>query len=279
MSRLLPLLAIALLASPLARAQAPAPAAAVETATLNYAFAAQLGSGIYRIGGRTIQIYRIPVSFPLVRADARGVGVALRTPVTLGFFDFEPGDILDEGLPDGVNTVSLVPGVTVRVPLGRDWSLLPFADLGAAADLTNDEWTWIFAAGSELRYERTFGVRAFRSFARLLYTGNFTAEEGSYDDFGALDLGVEARDSLGVCLAGRELDLGYFLAAYLYSDTLDFVSNGTGRFEFGSQFEIGFTVGTREPWRVGGLLMPRLGASYRFGQGAPAFRIVFGAPF
>lgn len=279
MSRTLAILSAALLSSILAAAQTPTPTASFETATLNYAFAAQLGSGIYRISDRTIQIYRIPVSFPVVRSDGRGVGVDLRTPVTLGFYDFEPGDILNEGLPEGVNTLSLVPGVTVRVPLGRDWTLLPFADLGAAVDLTSDQWTWVFAAGSELRFERKFGVRTFRSIARLLYTGNFTGEEGSYDDFGELDLGVEARDPLGICLAGHELDLGYFLAAYLYSDTLEFLRTGDGRFEFGSQFEAGFTLGTREPWRVWGVRIPRFGASYRFGQGSPAFRIVFGAPF
>ena len=62
--RLLPLAVVALLALP-ARAQTAVPLSAGEKSVANFAFATQLGSGIYTIDGRTIQIYRLPLSYTI----------------------------------------------------------------------------------------------------------------------------------------------------------------------------------------------------------------------
>ncbi len=55
----------------------------------NFAFATQLGSGVYSISGRTLQIYRLPFSHTLKSTDDSDYGVELTLPVTFGFYDFE----------------------------------------------------------------------------------------------------------------------------------------------------------------------------------------------
>src|SRR5687767_8748064 len=55
----------------------------------NFAFATQLGSGVYSVSGRTLQIYRLPFSHTLKSPDNSDFGVELTLPVTFGFYDFE----------------------------------------------------------------------------------------------------------------------------------------------------------------------------------------------
>jgi len=73
----------------------------------NFAFAHRLGTGVYEISGRTVQVYSLPFEWRLRErgvaedgtdgadsADGREgragrAGLTLTLPVTLGFFDFK----------------------------------------------------------------------------------------------------------------------------------------------------------------------------------------------
>lgn len=65
-----------------------------------YAFAHEFGSGVYDFNGRTLQVYGLPLAWTLREGEAARPGLRLRLPVTLGFLDFEPKDVLDTGLPE-----------------------------------------------------------------------------------------------------------------------------------------------------------------------------------
>ncbi|MBP1612300.1 MAG: hypothetical protein H6Q01_963 [Acidobacteria bacterium] len=280
MRRSLLALVLAALFAPPAPAADPEPRGpALEDSPVNYAYAALLGSGIYTISGRTIQIYTITGEVPLVRPSDERIGVGLILPVTLGFFDFEPEDLLESGLPEGVNTLSFVPGVELAIPLRRGWSLFPWVQAGVALDFAADQQSWIFAGGLDARWERRYGARLLRATVKPFYAGNVLEGFGSYDDYGEVDLGLEAREPLGACLGSAELDLGYFLIAYYYTQDLSFLRAPSTRLGLSNQFEAGFTVGTVRPVRVWGVTLPRVGFSYRFGAGVPAVRLVLGAPF
>jgi hypothetical protein len=251
----------------------------LEESPVNYAYAALLGSGIYTISGRTIQIYTITPRVGLASPRPDRVGVGLILPVTLGFFDFEPDDLFETGLPEAVNTLSFVPGVELAIPLRRGWTLHPWIQAGIALDFAADQQSWIFAGGVDARWEKRYGRRLLRASLRPFYAGNVLEGFGSYDDYGELDLAIEAREPLDACLGSAELDLGFFLVAYYYTQDLSFLRDPGTRLGLANQFEAGFTVGTVRPVRVWGVALPRIGLSYRFGAGVPAVRLVLGAPF
>ena len=280
MRRSLLALVLAALFAPLAPAADPEPRGpALEDSPVNYAYAALLGSGIYTISGRTIQIYTITGEVPLARPSDERIGVGLILPVTLGFLDFEPDDLLETGLPEGVNTFSFVPGVELAIPLRRGWTLFPWVQAGAALDFSADQQSWIFAGGVDARWEKRIGARLLRASLRPFYAGNVLEGFGSYDDYGEIDLGLEAREPLGVCLGSAEIDLGYFLVAYYYTQDLSFLRAPSTRLGLSNQFEAGFTLGTVRRVRAWGVTLPRVGFSYRCGAGVPAVRLVLGAPF
>lgn len=95
-------------------AEGPAPTTPLRESELpeaNFAFAHRLGTGIYEISGRTVQVYSLPFERRLRERDDERAGLVLTLPVTLGFFDFKVQDILESGLPSDLSTLSFVPGL------------------------------------------------------------------------------------------------------------------------------------------------------------------------
>ena len=75
---------IAVLSAP-ERAAAQAALHASEEQLVNFAYATQLGSGIYGISGRTLQIYRLPFGYTFTQPSGKRPGVRLTLPLTVGF--------------------------------------------------------------------------------------------------------------------------------------------------------------------------------------------------
>jgi hypothetical protein len=75
----------------------------------NYGFASELGSGVYSIDGRTVQIYQIPLKFSFRQASPQGAtpGLNLVVPLTLGFFNFQTQDVAQLKVPNQIGEIRL----------------------------------------------------------------------------------------------------------------------------------------------------------------------------
>src|SRR5262245_3076996 len=116
-----------------------------ERTIVNFAFATQLGSGVYSVADRTIQVYRIPLSYMVRPETPERCGFQITFPVTFGFYDFQTRDVFDTGLPHELNTLSLVPGLESRLQLGKGWLLKPFVEAGVAKDRSHDANAYIYS--------------------------------------------------------------------------------------------------------------------------------------
>jgi len=56
--------------------------------SINYVFATDLGSGVYDLDGRTLQIYKLTYEKELRETTPDQLGVRFDLPLTFGFFDF-----------------------------------------------------------------------------------------------------------------------------------------------------------------------------------------------
>ena len=107
-------LLIALIWNPVvASGQAAATQQAAVRSSINYVFATDLGSGVYDFDGRTLQVYRLTYSKQLRETGADHVGVRFELPATVGFFDFDPLDVLSNGMT--ISTSSWVRGSNFSV--------------------------------------------------------------------------------------------------------------------------------------------------------------------
>lgn len=246
---------------------------------VNYAFATQLGSGVYKVGDQTVQIYRIPISHPLRRAGERPWGLKLRFPVTLGFYDFKVRDIIDDGLPEDVNTLTVAAGVEFDFPITRHWNLRPIGEFGVAKDFSGGQQSYVYSAGLKSRAVFPWRKYDFILGNKLVWAGQSAPSVILADDFAKLDNGFEVRHPLPLRISGHVVDVGIFFENFIYFDTLQFLVPGEDPAEITYQYEIGFTFGTKGPWKLWLIRVPRIGLSYRFGDELTAVRLVLGGPF
>ena len=99
------------------------------------------------------------------------------------------------------------------------------------------------------------------------------------DDFSLLETGLDIRRLMGYRIGEHDLDWSVFGVNTLYLISPHLLYNNPNRLNFQTDWEIGFTIGTHQPWRLLGIRMPRIGMSYRFSTKANAIRFVIGNPF
>jgi hypothetical protein len=245
----------------------------------NYAFATQLGAGLYKAHGNSVQVYRLGFGIGLRSVEGHRWGFGLRVPVTFGFYDLKFPAALFSGQSADLRTISLVPELRVEIAVREQWRLMPFSALGAGRDFSASRTSYIAAAGIRSRVAFDWRSVSFLVGNRFLYSTFTTSGAGSGDDFVGLESGVDARHSLGFSIAGHRVDAGLFFVDYLYVVSPDLVHFIGESLSVEHQLELGFTLGTMTPWKVLWLELPRVGAAYRFGSGTSLVRIILGGPF
>jgi hypothetical protein len=268
---------LALLAITLAPvAQAQSLLSGDEQNVVNFAFATQLGSGVYSVSGRTLQIYRLPFRYDLRSADDSGPGVVLTLPVTFGFYDFELQDVADGDIPTGVDTLSFVPGLKLVFEATPDWKLEPYVERGISRARDVDANATVYSGGLVSLYE--FGGQGFGWQLRndLTYAGVDLHGSGGSDHFARFQTVVSARRPFS-----PQSRLDYLLYALndYYVDQPDGPVDSAERRGSSMQYELGFTLGTSETRRIWRVPLPRIGIGFRFGSDLEAWRIVFGTPY
>jgi len=249
-----------------------------EQTIANFSFASQLGSGIYSVNGRTIQIYRLPFSWNYREPSETQWGVRLLMPITLGFYDYSVEDVLQTPLPRSLDTLSFVPGVELSRLAHHDWHLSLFAQGGIAKERTStaDALTWAVGSGAE----RSFDLDQWRLRyqARLVYAETLFKDRPN-DAMMRLSNGLEARSPLPVSIRGRVLDYGLYALNEWYLRRPDPPLDASSGSVTAVQWEVGLTFGSAEQLYVWKIPLPRLGIGYRFGDSLSVLRVVFGAPF
>ena len=267
-----------LLLAPFAEAQTPAETKTDEAVgqSLNYVFATDLGSGVYDLDGRTLQIYRFTYEKELREVDEDTLGVRFVMPLTFGFFDFTPLDVLSEGIPTRVDSFSLVPGFEFDYLLPDDWHLVPFARGGVSVASSSVDG-WLYGIG--VRLEREGDWHGWDSLVRteLNYSGVGYRHNLPPDEFLRLRQGADVTRGIGWKIRGREVEFGmYSIIDVILDPPTAPVGNRNGQ---SIQAEFGFTFGTRPPFKIWRWDAPRLGFGYRLAGELSTWHFLIGKPF
>jgi hypothetical protein len=264
------------------RALAQTPAEQEEDAavgeSINYVFATDLGSGIYDLDGRTLQIYRLTWRKQLREARADQVGVQFVLPGTVGFFDFSPLDVLEEGPPTRVDSLSIVPGIELDYLLRNDWHLIPYVRTGFSFASSSVDG-WLYGAGFRLEQRIESTSTDWDSLIRteLNYSGVEYTHETPSDQFLRVRQAFDFTHGIGWHLRNKELELGVYA---IFDAILDPPTAPLADAEQQPlQAEFGITLSTRPRYKLWRFDMPRLGFGYRIAGDLSAWRFVIGVPF
>ena len=243
----------------------------------NFAFASQLGAGVYAVDGRSIQIYRLPFHWELRPPTEQAVGLDITLPVTLGFFGYRVEDVVHEGLPKTIDTYSLLSGLEVS-RLVHKWRVAGFAEVGGATARAGSGTSLIYDVGARARY--LFPIRGWhaRYATELLYAVSQVPKQEK-DSMTRLTNGLDVLHGTKMSMRGQIVDVGPYALNEWYLKRPSPPSTAPGPPMAALQWEVGVTVGTEQTAYLWGVPIPRIGFGYRFGNHLAVTRLVFGAAF
>jgi len=254
-------------------------AATTDTRLANYAFASELGSGVYEVAGRTIQVYQLRPSYNLRPASPHTSrpGIKLILPVTVGFFNFQPTDLIHLHIPTHIGAVSFEPGVEVEYRLNDPWRLYPYVKAGGTFASSRQINAVLYGVGirSDYRFD-AFGSAALWR-ADLAHAGVHYHSNLPNDSFTRLRDGLELRRNFDRPLRARQAQLGLYGVTDIYFDAPSGPASGISARTV--QFEAGLMFGANPMWQVHGITVPRIGIGYRVAGVLSGWRLVIGDPF
>jgi hypothetical protein len=244
--------------------------------SINYVFATDLGSGVYDLGGRTLQIYRYTYRKELRETRAGHAGLRFVLPITAGFFDFSPVDVISEGPPTRVDSFSVVPGLELDYLLPRDWHLIPYVRAGFSVASSSVDG-WLYGAGARL--ERHSGFNGWDAFVRseAAYSGVRYRNQTPNDEFFRLRQAFDLTRPTRLSIRGREIETGLYAIFDLIVDPPTAPVAGARKVPI--QAEFGITFSSRPRLKIWKFDAPRIGFGYRLAGELSSWRFVIGAPF
>jgi hypothetical protein len=264
------------------RAQPPAEPSENRTVYLNYVYAAELGFGGYTLDGLTAQVYPLPLSYTIGDFLRSGWALKLLAPVEIGLYSLNVTDTTGEHLSLSQQSVALVPGAELQVPVGARTVVKPFAQFGVGHTFgvdTGSANAYIYMAGVRAISQWHLGATMLSLGNAAIYAGDRAIGSGFSEHYVSLQLGAEVRHPLGFRMGSLEPDLGLYAIEYFYPVPLVFSRFLQPDLRIANQGEIGFSVGSAMPFELLGLSNPRLGVGFVFGGGLNVWHVNFGFQF
>ncbi|HVN46285.1 MAG TPA: hypothetical protein VMT66_13740 [Steroidobacteraceae bacterium] len=250
-----------------------------DTQYANYAFASEIGSGVYEISGSVITVYTFEPGYTLRRAEPNGgrPGIRLIFPFTVGFFNFDTKDLIHLELPHSIGALSFEPGVELDYWMNDAWDLYPYVKAGGTAASSSQVNAIIWGAGirSDYRFDALEGAGLWRS--QFNYAGAHYHGEFPDQSFTRLRNGAELRRSLNLTWHSRALQLAPYGIVDVYFTAPSGPDSGIAPRTL--QFELGLMLGFSPQWQLFGVSLPRLGIGYRDAGVLSGWRLVLGDPF
>jgi len=273
------LCALALMRAGSTGAADPSTYGTADTEYANFAFASEIGSGVYEISGSTITVYTFQPGYVLRTAEPAGgrPGIQLIFPFTVGFFNFDTSDLLHLQLPNSIGALSFEPGVELDYWLNDSWDVYPYVKVGGTLASSAEVNAVIYGAGvrSDYRFDALGSFGLWR--AQLAYAGAHYHGDVPNESFTRLRDGVELRRALNLTWHSRAFEVAPYAIVDVYLNAPSGPASGVSPRTF--QYELGLMMGVTPRWEIHGVPLPRLGIGYREAGVLSGWRLVLGEPF
>jgi hypothetical protein len=251
-------------------------------AFVNLIYAQQFGLGSYSIGGIDVDVFQLPYSHAIDLTPGPD-GWQL---VPYGYLSY--GHIkVDITVPEVGRFVGRedfllgTPGLELVIPVRPWWKIKPYGEVGLGSTLRNPVAFYTYTIGLTNLFEFRLGDFQVSLGHTVAWAGDDAFQSGSEQEaYATFDTGVEVRHPLGFTWRDITPDVGVFFVHYYFTPPATFARVGGTPLEVSNQFEFGLTVGSATPFKLLGVIdSPRVGVSYRFGDGLTGVRVSFGFPF
>lgn len=246
---------------------------------VNWYYAATFGTGVYTSGDRTVAVLQLPLSYTLREPAEDHWGLRVTLPVSIGFYDYQYNDIFNQGLPEGLSTMSFVPGLELEKQITSRWRLKPYISGGIGWELEGGGNAWIYDAGLRSRFVLGEDQGVEFALVNRLSLAGYNSNEDSRQPLGYLAIGLDIVVPSRTEWLGRPIIFAMTPAYYRYFRRLQFSQFGNAENSIAEEFELAISVLTRRPFSVLGIEVDRLGIAIRGGEGVTGYRLFTSLPF
>lgn len=261
-------------------------------AQVNSPFVIQYGFGSYNIGGISSSTYRLPIvhSFALGEGDGDWT-LRLTSYLGYNYSSFET-NLLGPKLIAEQDYIFVLPQVELLIPLGHGWTLKPYVSAGGgyafngsaklegySEESIDDSWDVLYGAGLGILYEQPFASGTFQVGSKVGWAADVSFDGGEDQGYSTVQTGLEVRHPIGLTFWGKKIDLAGSFIHYHFLPAAEFTMITKRPLKISNQYEFGSTIGMAKPGKLWFLTDPRIGVSYRFGDGMDGFRLNLGFPF
>jgi len=282
----------------LAFAAAPAGDAAAQqlNVQVNLPYAVQFGFGSYDVGGLSVNVFRVPLQHTVALGPGEEAWrLALTGYLGYGHFSFE-SSVFGPKITASQDFVFALPQAELQIPIRRWWTVKPYISAGLGRTFNSsatiegppgaqfhveEDTVFLYAAGIGNLFEFQLQEYMLSIGSRLAAAGDAAIGPSTSPstNFGTLQNGLEIRRPLGFEMKGLVPDVGLSFIYYYFFPSAKFSLPGESPLEVSNQFEFGINIGSAIPTKLWIFNNPRIGVSYRFGDGLAGVRAQFGFPF
>jgi hypothetical protein len=228
------------------------------------------------IEARSLQLYRVPVSFTLRDAEKRAWGLDLTLPVTLGGYSVR-AVVVDGLLSDRLSAYSVVPGLEFQVPAGAHWMVKPFAELGVGGSSAGGSGGLLWGAGTRLRGTYATGRARWTLGGAAEYRAG-GGDRSLVEHYSMLAAIADFQEPLSFTVAGRATRAGAFVA-YRFLTDATFRTLNADDLEVRHQVETGLSLSASPAFKLWFIKVPWIGVAYRAAGALSGVRIYLAFPF
>ena len=241
---------------------------------ITYVYATWIGSGVYKVKGRSVAMLRLPFRYTLKNQEGERAGLRVLLPVTVGLHRFT-------GDTQTVGSVAFVPGIEYEIPIRENLRIKPFLQAGFGKDLSGGDTAGIYGAGNRTRYTIPWKRFEFSLGNTLGILGHSVWGGGNSELVGMFELGVEALHPTSLRLGGEEIDMSaFFYNSHFILSRLDFPRDDGEDPRVKDLYHFGISIGSTEPYKLWKFTLPRVGITYTFGDdNLTGIRFNTGFPF
>ncbi|MGD8593089.1 MAG: hypothetical protein PVF82_09680 [Gammaproteobacteria bacterium] len=247
---------------------------------VNWYYAHEFGTGAYKVGDTTVQIFHVPLSLTFRSKTADRWGIKFILPFTFGYhnFKYEVKDIIDKVFEEDFATVTITPGMELEIPFYSRSTLFPYLYAGYGDETDNGTNAWIYGSGVRLLKDYQWRTSKIVLGGAFTFSG-YKSSDNQNRATTSFRVGVNMITPFNIKVLKKTPAVGVHFITFFYFNELDFESEERQPIQISHEYEVAVTLGTKRPMAFLGMEFDRFGLAYRWSDQLQAIKLIASFPF
>ena len=245
--------------------------------SLSFIYAPILGTGYYKAGAEEAFVLKLGMDSFLEKAS-QDKPYRWLLPVTLGVRKTDFDTILENGLPDQLHSIGIMPGLAFDFRPRSDWLVVPSIQAGLARDFSIDTSAVIYSANLRALGQWKLSQNTLSWGNRVRLAGQFNLDQRKEQGFVLVETGLDLELEPSFQIAEEEASLSIYTQLQTYIPDIGIRGISGERIDTRTLVHLGISLGFKETKKILGVPVQRGGISFIRGDDLKAISLNLGFP-